>query len=212
MKALSSSRIRLIAALAGLNIVLAAGGWLLLVGPQRHHAAAAAQQVQQTQSQIAQISASLANPPKPPTFHTGVLYQLAQAMPGTADEPDLLLTLDQLARSAGVRVLELSPASVSSAVGYSILPVSLGLQGSYASLTSFLHRLRTLVSVRHGKVIALGRLFSVKSISLAPASAGRGLRATVSLDVFVYGGPASATTAPGTTGTTSTTSTTTSGQ
>jgi Tfp pilus assembly protein PilO len=218
MRSLSSGRVRLIAVLAALNVMLAAGGWLLLVAPQRHHAAAAAQQVRQTQSRIAQIGSS-AKPtqtshPKQATFRTGALYQLAQAMPGSEDEPDLLLAIDQLATSSGVHVLALSPGASSSAGPYTVLPISLNLQGGYARLTGFLHRLRTLVSVRHGQVVALGRLFSVKSVSLTPAGAGGGLSATVALNAFIYSGPPSTTTAQSTTDTTTTSSatTTTNGQ
>ena len=65
-------------------------------------------------------------------------------MPATADESDLLLMLDQLAKASGVKVLLLSPQTPSAAVGYVALPIQLSLQGPYGALTRYVHRLRTL--------------------------------------------------------------------
>ena len=55
-------------------------------------------------------------------------------MPVTADEPDLMLALDHLAKASGVKVLGLSPGAPTAEVGYVVLPVQLSLDGSYASL------------------------------------------------------------------------------
>ncbi len=208
----SSQRLRLVAVLAGVNIVLVAGGWLLLVGPQRHHAASTAQQVQQVQDELARIKAAGA-PGAPhvqqPIIHTAALYALEEAMPLTSDEPDLLLALDRLAHSYGVRVVTLSPAPPTPGTGYSVQSVALTLNGSYPSLTRFLHRLRTLVAVRQGKVVAAGRLFAVTSVTLADGT-GKNLTATVSVQAFVFAGEA-ATTSPSTDSTDTTATTTTSG-
>ncbi len=219
MKTVSPHRYQLVAALAVAGVLLAAGGWLLLVGPQRQHAASAAGQVQQTKDQVAQLITAArtaeTKPSKPPTFQTKALYRLETAMPVTEDEPDLLLGLDQLAGSYGVEVASLSPGTPAAAVGYTVVPVALTLNGTYASLTHFLRRLRTLVGLRHGEVVASGRLFAVTSVTVAPAGTGNKLRATVALQAFVYGAVAGATPLPstsGTTGSTSTNSTTASGK
>lgn len=221
MSALSNARVRRIAVLGALNLVLAAGGWLALVSPQKHHAASAAQQAQGIQTQIAQLDQAAAPAPtgrKPPVIRTASLYRLAEAMPASADEPDLLLLVDQLAQSSGVKVTTLSISTPTGETGgYTILPITLDLTGSYMSLSSFLHRLRTLVSVRHGELEASGRLFSVGSITLAPASGGHLLTATTTVDAYVFGTVAGASPAPApatttsTTGTTGTTATTTTG-
>ncbi len=211
----SPRRHQLVAVLAIVAVLVAAGGWLLLVGPQRQHAASAAGQVQQTKDQIAQLMAAAraaeSQPSAAPTFRTKALYGLETAMPVTEDEPDLLLGLDQLAGSYGVQVASLSPGTPTAAVGYTVVPVALSLNGTYAGLTHFLRRLRTLVALRHGKVVASGRLFSVASVTVAPAGTGTKLRASVALQAFVYGAVAGATPLPSATGSTSTNSTTTSG-
>ncbi|HLX31144.1 MAG TPA: type 4a pilus biogenesis protein PilO [Gaiellaceae bacterium] len=216
MTSIASNRLRLVLALAGVNVLLAAGGWLLLVAPQRHDGQSASQQLQQVQQQLTQFSASGVGQThaKQPLIRTAGLYRLAQAMPVTADEPDLLLALDQLARASGVKVLQISPGAPTPAVGYVVLPISLSLSGSYGSLTGYLHRLRMLVAVRHGRLFASGRLVSVSSVTLAPATQGKDETATVAANAYVYGpvggvAPASTSTTSTSTSATSTTSTTT---
>jgi Tfp pilus assembly protein PilO len=218
MKRAPTHQYGLVAVLAGLGIVLAVCGWLLLVAPQRHHAASAAGEVRQAQDQLAQVEAAVRKArqhPKQPTIRTKALYRLQAAMPAQADVPDLLIGLDQLAGSYGVQVVSLSPGAPAAAVGgYDTLPVSLSLTGSYSSLTRYLHKLRMLVALQHGHVVASGRLFSVTSVALSPSGTGRQLKAAVALQAFVYGSVAGATPLPSTTDTTgtSTGSTITSGQ
>lgn len=211
---LSPERVRFVAALAAVNVLLVAGGWLLLVGPQRHHAATAAAQAAQVRSEAAKLAAAASTSAhsKQPQIKTADLYRLSGALPATLDEPDLLLGLDQLARASGVRVVGLSPGAPTAGLGYTILPVALSLNGTYASLTTFLHRLRALVSIRHGRVVASGRLFAVNSVTLSPApSAGKQLTATVSLQAFSFGAAPGVTPLPSSTGTDTTTTTTTGG-
>lgn len=208
MTTFAANRTRFIAVLAGLNVLLAVGGWLLLVSPQRSHASSAAQQLQTTQDQLNKLGASTGqlSHPKQPVIKTAALYRLAQAMPTNADEPDLVLGLDQLGRSSGVKVLGITPATAAAnASGYTSLPLTLTLQGSYGSLTRYLHTLRQFVSVHHGTLHSTGRLFSVTSVVLAPGDSGKTEQATVSLNAYVYGTIAGATPLPSTTTTTTTT-------
>lgn len=205
-------RRRLIGAIVGANLVIALGGWFLLVAPQRSHASTAAKQLQTTHDQLTKLGAAAGqlSHPKQPLIKTAALYRLAQAMPTSADEPDLMLGLDQLARASGVTVLGISPLTPAAAAGgYTTLPLTLTLQGSYGALTRYLHELRMLVSVHHGALHSTGRLFTVTSVSLTPGAAGKQEQATVSLDAYAYGALANATPLPATstTGTTSTTTT-----
>ena len=213
--AFADGRARRIAVLAGLNLVLAVGGWLALVAPQRHHAAAAQQQVQSVKTQLQQIAA-VTTPiaPKQPVIHTAPIYVLSHAMPTTEDEPDMLLAVDQVARSSGVKVTTISPSTPQQAVGYTTLPMTLDVEGSYSEITSFLAKLRTLVAVQHGRLYASGRLFSVQQVGLTPASTGSGISATMTVDAYVFGQIAGAAplpvgaTATSTTGTSSTSTST----
>ncbi|HZS29941.1 MAG TPA: hypothetical protein VFA37_01640 [Gaiellaceae bacterium] len=219
---LSSRHVRLGAALAAANVVLVAAGWLLLVAPQRHHAQSASQQLQQVQTELAQLGKSggtQASHPRQPAIRTAGIYRLAQAMPPTADDSDLLLMLGQLGRDSAVHVLGISLQTPTAAVGYVVQPVQLTLSGSYGALTNYLRRLRTLVAMRHGTLVASGRLFSVTTVSLSPSGTGNSESATVGVDAYVYGtvngvaplSTAAASTSTTGTSTTSTTTTTTAG-
>lgn len=206
---LSSQRLRLVLGLVALDLVLIAVGWLLLVSPQRHHASTASHQASQLQGELGvldRLHTATSTTVTQPKIATKDLYRLAQAMPATADVPGLLLGLDQLAAASGVKVVSLSPQSPTAASGYSVLPISLSVSGGYGSITRFLHRLRTLVSLRHGQVVASGRLFSVTSVALSPGN-GKVLTATLALQTYTFGGSGSAS-ASGSTDTTSTDTTT----
>ncbi|HET7571097.1 MAG TPA: type 4a pilus biogenesis protein PilO [Gaiellaceae bacterium] len=214
MSALTRSRPALVALVATANLVLAGAGWLLVVSPQRHHAAERAHAVEAAQAQIEQLRAAARTPgatPRQEPIRTADLYRLAKAMPSDADQPDLLLQVDQIARAAGVTVLTIQPGTPTAASGYTVLPVSLTFSGDFFGLTDLLYRLRSLVSVRHGALDATGRLFSVSEIQLDPSGTGRDLTAQVTVNAFTFGTDAAvtgaATTAATTTDTTSTATT-----
>lgn len=207
----------LVAIVAAAALVVLAAGWFVVVAPQRQRAENAARAVQQSQSEIRaleQTGRPVATPPeKQPVIRTADLYRIAKAMPSMQDQPDLLLSLDQLARASGVTVLTIKPGAATAADGYSTVPIDLTLTGDYYALTDLLYRLRTLVAVRNGALDASGRLFSVDSIALTPTDSGKTLNAAVTVDAFVYGtvpGASVATTAATTTQSTSTSTSTTS--
>lgn len=212
---LSFIPVRLVTVVVFLNLVLAVMGWMIIVQPQRHHAAAAAEQLQQAQNELASLGGpqSSSTQPAAPQQGTKKIYgPLAHAMPTALDEPDLLLELDTLARSSGVKVIGLSPGAPTATASYTTVPVTLSLSGSYYALTSYLGRLRGLVTVEHGNLVARGRLFSVTSVAYTPGTGGKDVTASVTVDAFVYGvlpGATPSVTATSTTST-STSSTTTS--
>jgi Tfp pilus assembly protein PilO len=150
-----------------------------------------------------------------PEIKTADLYSLAKAMPSTVDIPNLLLELDQVARSAGVTLSSISPGAPapSSTGGFSTVSINLSFSGDFYSLTDMLYRLRSLVAVRNGALQTSGRLFSVGTVALAPAGSGGQLNATVTVDAYVYGAAPGATAVapvtPAATGTDTTGTTTT---
>ena len=196
-----------LAVIVGLNLVLAIGGWMLLISPQRAHASKAAQQLEQTRSDLARLGSQPA-PQKQPVIHTAQLYRLAQAMPAAGNEPDLMLGLDQLAQASGVKVLGISPLTPAAAAvgGYTQLPLTLTVSGKYGPLTRYLQRLRALVSVHGGALHVGGPLLSVTSVSLTPASTGKTEQATIAVTAFFFGTLPGATPPPGATTDTTTTS------
>ena len=208
MTAFSLSRRQAAAALVGLNLLLAIGGWMLLVAPQRHRASSAAQKLAQTRTEIAQLTSSKPTPHGQPVIKTSELYRLAAAMPAAENEPDLLLGLDQFAQQWGVKLLGITPLTPAvNAAGYTTLPLTLTAAGSYGSLTRFLNRMRGLVSVDRGTIDVAGPLYSVMSVSLAPDPKGKTETATITVNAFYFGALAGATPAPSPPASTSTTTT-----
>lgn len=208
----------------GGDLLLLLLGWFLLISPQRATANSIARATEAAQVQIQQIRSQPTEQPKPaavqqPEIRTANLYALAKAMPTEMDTPNLLLELNQLARSAGVSIGSISPGQSSAAAaatsGFSAVPITLSVGGDFYSLTDFVFRLRTLVSVRNGELDTSGRLYSVDQITLGPSGQGAQLLASVTVNAYVYGGapvPAPAAPVPGATetGSTETTTTTTS--
>src|SRR5438132_6714512 len=115
-------------------------------------------------------------------------------MPATEDMPDILIELDDVAKSAGIQLQSISPGGPGGGNGFQIVPINVQFNGDYYSVTDLLYRLRTLVSVRHGQLEATGRLFAVKNVTLSPT--GTGLSANVSLETYIYAPPAPAAPAP----------------
>ena len=218
MKAKFSRRNAVILIIGG-DLLLLVLGWMLLVSPQRQTAKSIARATQAAEAQIEEAQRLVQQPttptaaPKQPEIRTAALYQLAKAMPETADMPDLLLELDQVARAAGVTVNSITPGAVSPGNGFGVLPISIAFSGDFYSLTDLLYRLRTLVAVRHGELDASGRLFAVDTVGLS--GSGNELTASVTVNTFVYGAaapvapvetpPAAETTGTDTTATTTTT-------
>jgi hypothetical protein len=208
---LSTRQIRVIAAFAGLNILLVVVGWIALVGPQRNAAAASAAQVALAQTQLAQAigGSGTHGTTKQPVIHTSCLYKLNTALPAQEDQASLLLELQQVAEGSGVKVTGVAPQPATAMPGgYTVVPINLQLDGRYYELTAFLHNLRVLVADHHGCPNAKGPLFAVSSVALSPQANGDA-PATVQIQAFFYGVTAGA--APPVIATTTDTTTTTGG-
>src|SRR5258706_505685 len=142
----------------GLNIagdvLLLLCGWFLLIGPQRSTAASIERATQAAEVQLVEAKKPVKAPTpaaveKQPVIRTADLYSIAKAMPSDEDMPDLLLQLDQVARSAGVTLKSIAPAPAapSATASFSTVPIQLAFSGDFYSLTDMLYRLRSLVTV-----------------------------------------------------------------
>jgi hypothetical protein len=209
------SRKATIALIVGGDLLLLVLGWFMLISPQRATASSIRLATAAAEAQIVQAKQVAATPApaavQQPVIRTAGLYALAKAMPSNVDMPDLLLELNQLARESGVTLSTIAPAQPTAGAGFSTLPVNLSISGDFYAVTDMLYRLRTLVGVRHGELQTYGRLFSVQSVSLAPASGGTALAAAVTLDAYLYGAGSATTdgTVPPATPSSTTTGTTT---
>lgn len=187
-----------IALIIGGDLLLLALGWFALIGPQRATAASIVQATAAAEAQIVEAKrpVKIVKPTAvvQPEIRTADLYSLAKAMPSTEDMPNLLLQLDQVARSSGVTLTSIAPgpATPSTGTSFSTVTITLALSGDFYSLTDLLYRLRSLVAVRNGALQTSGRLFSVGSVGLTPTGTGAQLNATVIMNAYVYGTAAAA--------------------
>jgi type IV pilus assembly protein PilO len=211
LKSLSPTAV--IAIVVGAVLIVGLAGWFLLIQPQgaklktlKGEAAAAQQKIDAYNQQVAAVRAA-------PKIEVADVYRLAKAMPDRTDMPDLLLELSQLARDTGIRFDSITPQPVSVVGSYQVLPVSVTFNGNFYNLADFLYRVRSLVSVRGGRLDATGRLFSVDTLTFTEGALKfPQIQATLVLDAFVYGTGTPVPTVPATpapTDTTTTTSTTT---
>jgi Tfp pilus assembly protein PilO len=138
-------------------------GHMFVVSPQSAAAAKIQGQIDDEQTQIYRQRALLKSGQHPPTIKTADLFRLARAMPNREDMPGVMLTLSELARAAGIKFDLIEPVldGTPSTGPYETRRVHLEFHGDFYGLSDFLFRLRSLVAVRDGKLLADGRLFNV---------------------------------------------------
>ncbi|MGD0273813.1 MAG: type 4a pilus biogenesis protein PilO [Gaiellaceae bacterium] len=200
--------VRLAVVIGGL-IVLAVGGYFLLVQPLKSKAssltkeiAAKTQEINDRNSQ-SQQAAGLSK------ILVADYFKLTTAMPDEPQVPELYLQLDAIARNAGVSFDGITPAAVVDASAYQVIPFALSFEGNFLHLSDFLRRLQSLVLVENHKLVARGRLFTIDQVSFTEGTLGfPDIAAKVQVNAYVYGHPVTvASTGAATGGSTSTTGT-----
>ncbi len=192
-------------------------GHMFVVSPQNAKAVQVQKQIDDENVQIAKKRAELRAGQHPPAIQVADIFKLSRAMPDREDMPGMLLTLSDIAKGAGISFDLIEPIDSSQLVAsgsYHIDRIHLEFKGDFYALSDFLYRLRNLVVVRDGNLIANGRLFNVQSVSFdASGDTFPQITAELYVDAFEYGTAAApssgtgATTPPTTTTETDTTST-----
>ena len=106
-------------------------------------------------------------------------------MPDADRMPEILVGLSRIAAASSVQLASVRPAAEVALQGYKALPIVVTVNGKYAAVTAFMHRLRESVRMPHEHLVVNGRLFIANQIALT-SSDGRTITATVSLDAFDY--------------------------
>jgi len=184
-----------------LVVLLGVAGYMLLVSPQHVKAAKLQTEADAVQVRIYQRRAQLKKSLHPPTIQTADLFRLARAMPDQEDMPGIILTLSEVARSAGIKFDLIEPVSggPTTTGSFQTDRIHLLFNGDFYGLSDFLYRLRSLVVVRNGTLDARGRLFNVDSLTFnVLGNAFPKISAELFVDAYVYGVPpvAPAPTAP----------------
>jgi len=198
-------------AIAFLLLVFAYGAHTLVVAPQGAKAANLQKQADAVQIQIYKRRAEIKKGLHPPTIETADLFRLARAMPDRTDMPGIILTLSDLARSAGIKFDLIEPVSGGTPSGsYETDRIHLLFNGDFYGLSDFLYRLRSLVTVHDGKLEASGRLFNADTVTFnVLADAFPRISAELFVNAYVYGAAPPPPPAPTTTDGTTTSPTTT---
>lgn len=180
----------LIGIVGGLLLVLAVG-WFGLISPQRASSAKLKIEIEQTQAEIVTRRALAAHDSTSEPIEIADIYRLGKAMPKGVDMPGILLELNGLAGRSGITFESISPhAPTIGAGGGKTVQIDLSLVGTYYDLSEFLFRLRNLVEVRSGELVASGRLFSVESVSFAEGEDGLPqIKASLVVTTYLYGAP-----------------------
>jgi cell division septation protein DedD len=212
-----------IAIVVAVLLLVVVAGYLLLIGPQRKKAAGLTKQIASTEQQIGEARAAQLKFKNTPKVRIADLFRLTKAMPDQPDEPGIILEINEIAHATGISFDAISPQAAQVVSGYQAIPINLVFQGNFYNLADFFFRLRKLVDVQRGELESTGRLFAIDKIQFdAGDKLFPQIKATLTVDAFVYGAtpgpvsaaePASATTPstaapPG--GTTSTSTSTTS--
>lgn len=150
-------------------LAVLAGGWFLLVSPQRAKVedlrAQVATQESANTSLRSQISALQALAAKLPQQRAS-LAAISAKVPDKPALPDLVRALSQAADKAGVQLTGITPsalAAVTGAAGLSSIDVTLTVQGDYVALEQYELALEDL-----------SRAFLVSGLSIDGGSAGSG--------------------------------------
>ena len=183
-----STRTMILAGAGALSLLIVMMGYLLVVSPQRSRAGELDGQIEATRGQIGERRVASRTPETPIRF--AELFALAKAMPDEEDVPGVLLELSRMADETGMSIKSVTPGlREATTVGYSRLPLDIVVEGDFYDLSDFLYRLRTLVSVRDGRLDASGRLFAVDAVALTEGTDHfPQLQATLTLSAFAYDG------------------------
>jgi Tfp pilus assembly protein PilO len=201
--------------LAVFGLVLGLGSYMLLVAPQKSKAVALSGAIDAAQSSLYvlqhQPRVHHVQKPKPPDVQAADLFRLTDAMPDSQDVPGILLSVERLVQTSSLALVSIQPPPVTppvpSATGYTAVPVTVTVHGTFANVAKFLQRLRDSVVVTDGHLKVTNRLYIPTQISLSVVT-GQTLAASIGLSAFVYGTPPAPVVAPtDTTATTTTTST-----
>ena len=172
----------------GLALVVAAAGWFLLVSPQRSRSSTldteiAAVEQQVAAARVAQLQAQDVQP-----IRIADLFRLTKAMPNDVDISGVLLELSRVAADTGITFKSIVPGATVAVDGYRVQPIELAFEGDFYSLSDFLYRLRKLVSVERGRLIASGRLFTVDRIGFGEGDGGfPKISAGLKVSAYLYG-------------------------
>jgi Tfp pilus assembly protein PilO len=208
-----TQRDRLVVAVIVCGLIVGAL-WLKVVSPKRSAVASLESQIATQQSSLGQAQSELASARSSLTTYThdvGTLKQLSAAVPPNDQLPALIRALSAASRSKhvvfqsmGLQASSTSGGSSGAAApaapaatgatgaagaagsGFGALTFNFTFTGTYVDLQHFLHEIDDNTVVHNGQVAANGRLLTVGSVALTPATTGAKGQATATVSAVAY--------------------------
>jgi len=172
------------AAVVALAVV---GLWFLVVSPKRSDAASLANDVTAAETELAQRKAELARPSAAVTVRASDVFRLAKALPESANVAGVILDADRLAAAHGLTLEGFQPSESVPVAEYYAQPIVLTVEGRFGEISKFLSDIRELVTVKKGRLVVNGRLYSVSEVKLGKPEGEKAfplVRASVLLHAF----------------------------
>jgi Tfp pilus assembly protein PilO len=176
--------------IVGVVIVAAiAASWFMLISPKRDQASKLGAKVTAAQGQLDSARSELAQnaaASKQYATNYAALARLGQAIPATDQVPSLIFELQSAADGARVDFQGLQNGTNSTTGAASTAPTTPGatagtaapdtfsftFSGSYFQLSNFFDRLQRFVVANGNGVLVHGRLITLNTVNLVPASGG----------------------------------------
>lgn len=183
----------------GITLVIGLIGWFVLVSPQRSRASGLDAEIVLVEQQISESRAAQTQSNGAQQIRSADLFRLTKAMPSDNDIAGVMLELSRVAAETGIVFEAIKPQATTAAGTNRAQLIDLIFIGNFYSLSDFLYRLRNLVSVQKGRLLANGRLMAVEKLVFTESPGGfPNIRAFLTVSAFLYGsGPVAGAAPPG---------------
>lgn len=173
--------------LAAIAAVLVAGAmWVILVSPERSKVDALVTQIAGEQAALTQAQTQLGTSRDAVAAYVGHIHQINQVVRAVPTSPGEVALINTIVKLAGTKV-DFHELDVGATTPSSAGPLSIGLNftfnSNYGDLQSFLAAVDALTSTDGTNVSANGRLFTIQTVTLAPADASQ-TKATIVATVY----------------------------
>jgi len=180
-----SARDRIVAMVVAVLIVVA-GGWKLLVSPERKEAAKLTTQIEAAQGEVTADEGKLDDARAAASKYSSAyaaIVNLGKAVPASQEVPSLIYELEgatnkksvafnSIVNGAGTAAAASTPAAA--AAGFTVLPFTFGFEGRFFDLEHLFAQLTSFTNHdASGDLRVSGRLLTVQSVKLAPTTNGQ---------------------------------------
>jgi Tfp pilus assembly protein PilO len=185
-------------------LIVAVGGWMVVVSPKRKEVKTYEGQLNTAQTQLATAQSELANAKAAQAQYTSAyasVVRLGKAVPPSQEVASLVYQLEQVSNQRSVSFNSIvtgtgggapvAAAPAAATAGFTQMPFTFTFIGSYFSLERLFHGLTSFTNHSSGGALEVsGRLLTIQSVKLAPEAGGKSpshpkLTGTVTASAYV---------------------------